>query len=686
MSALTESSSAPSVIPGTLPIPRRSTPSQIAARSPISPDGVFDIMSLPKVYARAAGIGLRSPPLSADKETFGGMAGPAAGSASSSTGGSLASMGASGIQGGKGSYGPSVPSSGSGGKIGCGSSAGSRVGGADRKGKGRAIEASDPFVRPTPFGGSAPTSPDPASGFSPVSGATAHASPTMRCYAPPKKPLSPRQLSRIAQSFGIAIPSSPHTASAVESHPADGQTASPIASSSRVKLDATNYGSRPSPYLITIIPPASLLPTDTNNEAERRRWKRGRLVPLQPTYAGMMAAIAREFGLPGIVGLSIYLRDDASSDVGAASGRMRSMESALERFEDGESDGSGSGSGPMVTASTWGALFGQYAILANPATRGCSPAGTPRGFRLKHDLDSNTSLPALAGTTSTGSPYRKARPPDGRTDLMTNSDPHSRSRLHSLQGVSDHHNPSGPSPVAAVNQTTSISMSSDTSSDTSLPTPPYARSLSSSIHTQPQSAIIATLDLEVDEGAAVGWMGEWKRRCEQTRISGRGVSPASAFGLGTNSDSSPGGVRALRLPVKVRDEEALSSSPRFLRDRSAAAQAASGVGGILQGIPTIHVHARDASVSSPIMPNTQGYGGLTPNADLLASPINLGLSPDMALAQSPGLGQGGAGGLGGLTKSMLLTDEEREMLQRELAKRGSALVMSDQLDDLEKSE
>jgi hypothetical protein len=112
----------------------------------------------------------------------------------------------------------------------------------------------------------------------------------------------------------------------------------------------------------------------------------------------------------------------------------------------------------------------------------------------------------------------------------------------------------------------------------------------------------------------------------------------------------------------------------------------------ISAIPTIHVHAREPSSSDPAyMFSTDNIqGGLMANADLLASPIHLGLSPDMATLSPATAGPGADGGrglgVGGLSKSMLLTDEEREMLQRELAKRGSALVMSDQLDDLEKSE
>ena len=70
-----------------------------------------------------------------------------------------------------------------------------------------------------------------------------------RNYRPPQKPLSPRQLGRIAQAFGIEVPSLPTPTSTSGSPPP--RSASALSS---------RQPTRPSPFLLTVIPPISLQP------------------------------------------------------------------------------------------------------------------------------------------------------------------------------------------------------------------------------------------------------------------------------------------------------------------------------------------------------------------------------------------------------------------------------------------
>ena len=625
----------------TLSHPRRPGPSHQtpSPKSPLSPDGgVFDIMSLPKVYARAAGIGMRSPPLSADKETFGTIsAGEAVG-----TGGMTKTSGQAGQAGqGKRSKEPGLHIQGGSHDQGVG---------VDRKGKGKAVEVGigaqdDPFLRHTPTVAVSDRS-DPSSLAAYPAGPDSPA--RSYSYAPPQRPLSPHQLSRIAQSFGIAIPSSPsslaHSAGSPRNiHPKQHQEgASPIASSSRITLDSPI---RPSSYLVHVVPPASLLSADPSDgamgvtEAEKQKWARGRLVPLQRTYAGMMAAIAREFGLPGVVGLEVYLsgRDGTATGLGQEGLPVTGDGAHCQRhplagvseapITSGREHGGEAGpSGPMITPSTWSALFGQY-IASHSPSRGTTPIGTPRTFQLRHDAPSQLSLPG----TLTGSPFKRSRP--ARSHVALSSHPSSRA---------------GPSIVPDPNQPVgssedghnSYSLISDTStssdSSASLVTPPFGTSVSSSPSTtlsaNPHSAIIATLELDLDPHTKPPWLGEWNRRLGQARASGRGLPlPSSSCGIETTG--ARGGVRELRLPGKVKEGQ----SPRFIRQmeeerRNAAHADAAGAG----AIPTIHIHARQPSSSyadRDPSANTNATaipaGGL--GGDLLASPINLALSPDMAL-------------------------------------------------------
>lgn len=72
-----------------------------------------------------------------------------------------------------------------------------------------------------------------------------------------------------------------------------------------------------------------------------RKWRRGRLLPLQPTLSAMLVVIAREFGLPSTTGLKVYL--------GSAGGYP----------EGAPADDVG---GPLITQDAWAALVEHGAI------------------------------------------------------------------------------------------------------------------------------------------------------------------------------------------------------------------------------------------------------------------------------------------------------------------------------------
>lgn len=180
-----------------------------------------------------------------------------------------------------------------------------------------------------------------------------------RDYAPPKSPLSPSQLGRIAQSFGIAVPKLSDGQATFTGSPRSAECSprSPISPRSPMSF----LPLVPPSHVVAVIPPPRLLASvageDPATERDRRRrWRRGRLIPLQPTLGAMLVAIAREFGLPSTIGVSVYLgRKDGSN---ASSSSM-----------DDEA-------GPEITPSTWTTFFAHAARQsASPAT---SPVTTPR--------------------------------------------------------------------------------------------------------------------------------------------------------------------------------------------------------------------------------------------------------------------------------------------------------------------
>lgn len=112
--------------------------------------------------------------------------------------------------------------------------------------------------------------------------------------------------------------------------------------------------------MVAVVPPPVLLPPaglDASAERDRiRRFRRGRLLPLQPTLGAMLVSIAREFGLPSTTGIHVYLgtagRDSSSSD---------------------DDD-----SGPQITSSSWGSLFAHARANGSPSS---TPSSTPRKSR-----------------------------------------------------------------------------------------------------------------------------------------------------------------------------------------------------------------------------------------------------------------------------------------------------------------
>lgn len=75
------------------------------------------------------------------------------------------------------------------------------------------------------------------------------------------------------------------------------------------------YPASPS-YFVTAIPPQDFPTSSESSNAERDRLQRGSLLPLYPTLGGQLWAISREFALPSVGGLLLYLADDGQGNRG----------------------------------------------------------------------------------------------------------------------------------------------------------------------------------------------------------------------------------------------------------------------------------------------------------------------------------------------------------------------------------
>ncbi|SPO27820.1 uncharacterized protein UTRI_04963 [Ustilago trichophora] len=73
----------------------------------------------------------------------------------------------------------------------------------------------------------------------------------------------------------------------------------------------------PSPsYFVTVVPPDNFPISPESSQHERDRLQRGSLLPLYPTLGGQLWAISREFALPSLGGLMLYLADDGQGNRG----------------------------------------------------------------------------------------------------------------------------------------------------------------------------------------------------------------------------------------------------------------------------------------------------------------------------------------------------------------------------------
>jgi hypothetical protein len=189
------------------------------------------------------------------------------------------------------------------------------------------------------------------------------------------KPLDPRRVARIAQSFGVNISVTPTTASQLHGHqPQSTSVESPRSRQFSVSPSANStFASHHSPsvslgfpppspfnthpssaigssfprplpqpqYLISILPPSSLRPSSIPaSSSSSTDFSRGSLLPLNPSLKSQIGAIAKEWGLPSTVGLIVFL---VYGDAGAK--------------KDEREDDAGWEIGPKIGGDSWSVMW-----------------------------------------------------------------------------------------------------------------------------------------------------------------------------------------------------------------------------------------------------------------------------------------------------------------------------------------
>ncbi|KAF8640804.1 hypothetical protein AX17_000453 [Amanita inopinata Kibby_2008] len=124
-------------------------------------------------------------------------------------------------------------------------------------------------------------------------------------WAPPKAPLPPHRLAKLANALGIPIPA---LHSSLTRH--HSESASTLARSPSPSTPST------SKYLLHVIPPLhlphnprqlGLTPPPSAASGYHTHYRRGVLVPVYASFYAQLAAIAKEYALPSTAGIVLYL-------------------------------------------------------------------------------------------------------------------------------------------------------------------------------------------------------------------------------------------------------------------------------------------------------------------------------------------------------------------------------------------
>ena len=367
-------------------------------------------------------------------------------------------------------------------------------------------------------------------------------------WAPPRAPLPPHRLAKLANALGVPTPlpaahaytvsltSPPWPSSSTSPAFSDHFRRSPTPSAASVQTFTSTPSS--SKYLLHVIPPPHLphdydgadeldfLPPPSGASGYHTQFRRGVLVPVYPTLSSQLAAIAKEYALPSTAGLILYLI--------LTSGAPKPDAEPEEE------------PGPRISEDIWRHIW--HRVVRADREDSLSPG--PRQLGLGIGTSSPASPSLLQEVASSSSSLRPLMSP-GRIDVSQPSFPMTPSPSTASHSVF-----SSQSELETPESMTSVSAGPDGAPD-ELPLP--------GLRSPALIPILAKVEFDIDRRKA-GWYEPWVRSRRAKRPESRKRSLSRTDGEPSSADGERRAPFDLALVERMNDDR-----PAFLRERDAAA-------------------------------------------------------------------------------------------------------------------
>lgn len=366
-------------------------------------------------------------------------------------------------------------------------------------------------------------------------------------WAPPRAPLPPHRLAKLANALGVPTPlpaghaytvsltSPPWPSSSTSPAFSDHFRRSPTPSAASVQTFTSTPSS--SKYLLHVIPPPHL-PHDSDGADDpdllpppgasgyHTQFRRGVLVPVYSTLSSQLAAIAKEYALPSTAGLILYLI--------LTSGAPKPDAEPEEE------------PGPRISEDIWRHIW--HRVVKADREDSISPG--PRQLGLGIGTSSPASPSLLQEVASSSSSLRPLMSP-GRIDVSQPPFPMTPSPSTASHSVF-----SSQSELETPESMSSVSAGPDGAPD-ELPLP--------GLRSPALIPILAKVEFDIDRRKA-GWYEPWLRSRRTKRPESRKRSLSRTEGEPSSADGERRAPFNLALVERMQDDR-----PAFLRERDAAA-------------------------------------------------------------------------------------------------------------------